>query len=582
MLGVQGNAKVLDKSRYPLHDAVANNDLDRIKDLLDNGYDVNKGTQTETPLICAARKGHLKAAEMLIGAGADVNAVDNYKQSALYYAVTKYNMGMGSNKNKEHAEIAAILIKEGAISPPIRISSDYFVKTLNALSENHKDLATEFLKKEFHREMYYSDPKYISKHINHFLSNKDAKDGLKIALEKLINIDFKYESKLEALTHLSHLHSWTGKVSDYDHQIDAEGWFMNRYPPLKVKSLLRCLKEIHDGNIDTRKSFGESRETAMTKITTEIESQISTYYSQINQDTIKNIMAYKNLYDLKYHDTALNDEVMRISKKISELKPGKEFAIASGFPGHAIYIGFKKSSDGTVARKIYNLGAGINNNHVFSETGRVYPDVINQIPQTKFQRLDSEGSQYIKGVLESKIGMHRDYLNYIYDKGNLLGGTHVLVNFAEPSQKRQLAGNCVLKNNNVATRNRLGNDELFKWLKNQEIKMAEKVCDAEGISLRSKEDEKDKLSLTYIVNEFKRSNNTNGAIVNFNIFFRKRLNLTKANHMSSLDELNDFLKTNKNDKKLQDWINSVDGIKSLIEKTGAGKVLESNKMQRLI
>jgi ankyrin repeat protein len=56
-----------------------------VKTLLKNGADVNargkvRGT---TPLMLAAENGHKKIIELLIDSGANVNAIDQYEETAL-------------------------------------------------------------------------------------------------------------------------------------------------------------------------------------------------------------------------------------------------------------------------------------------------------------------------------------------------------------------------------------------------------------------------------------------------------------------------------------------------------------------
>ena len=560
---------VISKEQYPLHTAVASNDLVKLKQLLDAGVNVDApGGFGDTPLILASKKGNLKAFEVLLERGANVNAIDNYKQSSLYYAVTKFSLISMYNRNDDYSDIAAILIKKGAENSPIRVDPGFFLKTIKTLSLKHEDMACDFLKKEFHRESFHSNPDYIKKHIQDYLSSPPSKESLTKILDKLINVDFKYENKLEAIRHLSHLNSWTGEIVDYDYQIEAEGWLMNRYPPLKVKTLLQSLRKVNDGSVDSKSLFQEPKERIQNKLISEIGSQLSTYYSQINQETIR------DLEHPKMRETALDEEARKLCQKISQLSPGQEFAIASGFPGHAIYIGFRKSVDGSLSRLVYNLGGGIKDKHVFSSTGRVYPDVIKGIPPSSFQGPNSVGSQYIKGIIEAKLGLQKEYLPFIYDNGTRLGGERILEGFIQPSQKRQLAGNCVLKNNNAALRNRLRNDKLFKWLKQEEIKVAYRVSDIGSMEFGSKERAKDVLSLNYIVKEFQRTRNPLSASENFNLFFRKRLDLSNKNPENPFTELSDFLQTNQKSSKLKDWL-AVDGVKKLLD-----SLLQENKINK--
>lgn len=71
-------------------------DLVRVEALLNDGADVNykifdTGT---TPLIAAARKGHLAVAKRLLTAGADINAIDDGVGTALYWAAFEGRLEM--------------------------------------------------------------------------------------------------------------------------------------------------------------------------------------------------------------------------------------------------------------------------------------------------------------------------------------------------------------------------------------------------------------------------------------------------------------------------------------------------------
>ena len=111
-------------------------DLERVRELIQNGQDVNRGNRYgETPLILAALKGHDQMVHELIRAGADVNGKGNIKQTALHYAsgghssVVKTLAKAGANLNEQdslgrtplmtaaqrgHANVVVELIRAGA------------------------------------------------------------------------------------------------------------------------------------------------------------------------------------------------------------------------------------------------------------------------------------------------------------------------------------------------------------------------------------------------------------------------------------------------------------------------------------
>ena len=81
-------------------------DLEKVRQLIQNGQDVNRGdTYGWTPLMLAAVNGHDQVVRELIRAGADVNGKNNHKQTALHRASSRGH----SNVIKTLAEAGANL-----------------------------------------------------------------------------------------------------------------------------------------------------------------------------------------------------------------------------------------------------------------------------------------------------------------------------------------------------------------------------------------------------------------------------------------------------------------------------------------
>lgn len=86
------NTRTSKETDMALISAARNGDEQAVKQLLEQGADVEARTETgATALIAAAYRNHLEVAEMLIEAGADVNAKDQTQQSA--YLISTAEVG---------------------------------------------------------------------------------------------------------------------------------------------------------------------------------------------------------------------------------------------------------------------------------------------------------------------------------------------------------------------------------------------------------------------------------------------------------------------------------------------------------
>jgi hypothetical protein len=94
-----------------LSEAARRGDAAKVKELLDQGVDVNtKFRYNATALSYAADRGHLEVVKLLIERGADVNVKDTfYNATPLTWAVSP---AMG--RKPEHAEVVKLLLQHGA------------------------------------------------------------------------------------------------------------------------------------------------------------------------------------------------------------------------------------------------------------------------------------------------------------------------------------------------------------------------------------------------------------------------------------------------------------------------------------
>lgn len=85
-------------------------DMKTMLEMLEQGVDINTHAPFGGPtaLIVAARLGHIDIVEMLLARGAEVNAEDDYGQTALYFA-----------KKNSKMRIVELLEAAGGTSPPV-------------------------------------------------------------------------------------------------------------------------------------------------------------------------------------------------------------------------------------------------------------------------------------------------------------------------------------------------------------------------------------------------------------------------------------------------------------------------------
>ena len=85
-------------------------DMKTVLEMLDQGVDINVHAPFGGPtaLIVAARFGHVAIVEALLERGAEVNAEDDYGQTALYFA-----------KKNSKTRVIELLEAAGGTSPPV-------------------------------------------------------------------------------------------------------------------------------------------------------------------------------------------------------------------------------------------------------------------------------------------------------------------------------------------------------------------------------------------------------------------------------------------------------------------------------
>lgn len=98
--GMDPNASYMDTGRRFVDLYITGDFPGGVQALVEHGADVNTKSSEggDTPLIFAARKGHVDLARLLLQKGADISAKDNAENDALFYA-----------EKNGHVEIAEML-----------------------------------------------------------------------------------------------------------------------------------------------------------------------------------------------------------------------------------------------------------------------------------------------------------------------------------------------------------------------------------------------------------------------------------------------------------------------------------------
>jgi len=112
-----------------LHDAAKSGDIVKVRQLLEQGADVNaRGFHKETPLHEAAMQGNTEVAKLLIEKGADMNSRNNSQNTPLHFAATYGKI-----------DVAKLLIEKGADINAKNESND--TPAMTAEKQNKPELA---------------------------------------------------------------------------------------------------------------------------------------------------------------------------------------------------------------------------------------------------------------------------------------------------------------------------------------------------------------------------------------------------------------------------------------------------------
>jgi ankyrin repeat protein len=260
--------------------------------------------------------------------------------------------------------------------------------------------------------------------------------------------------------YFGHLNSLAGSVTHHQRTQSYEGFFVDRFLPLRIRSIFELLVRISRGEYGARLPL--SADLLVPLLIKELLVQLET------------LRCHK---DLEFIETRFSGDVRKKllanladnqREKISALQEKDSLCIATGFIGHAIYVCFDRRGS-EVRVRVDNLGRGVNSWHTGADkAGEYYPYAMST------NRLGSNISQYVVNVLEANKLGELVACDLIYDKSNVLG--KVLLSKSELVQSYkakagQLVGNCVVKGHEIGLKFRLGDEQVYRWFREEEVRV---------------------------------------------------------------------------------------------------------------
>lgn len=475
--------------------------------LLEKGANVNYIDEHQgfAAIHLAAQQGELSIMKILLKNGADANLIaakdlKNRELDSFKSNITPILLASSIKKKYKAGECIKCLLENGAdinLNTNIPFDTNHI---LEVLAQYNVKLSKSVLKDILNNNSHKMEKETIQEVIKEYLNNDGETDKY---LEKLLDVNENYNTVHSLTKYFAHLNSWDkqlGVKSETRHsQITSTGWLGFLQQHMKIKNMLELLKKIEKNEVDCKKEFADSKESITEKLKEEISNQVVTYFAG-SQFYIVN----KNKNPELVH-TARMSVIKHWCEKIGNLKEGESFSIAAGTNDHSVYIEFKRQPDNNLSRIIYNLGGG-SGLHPVSLDGKLYPHVVRDIPAEPFETRDYEAMDYLSDIIYAKKFPCYNYSREInapflkvYEHAYMLGGNLPKDLSEYISMKQQTVGNCTVKNNLNAIRNRLANDKLYKYLKEYEIKAIKEYINVPSKLYSFKERQKDLNSLGLIL-----------------------------------------------------------------------------------
>jgi ankyrin repeat protein len=491
-----------------------------------------------TPLHFAANQCEPELVKILLekGANPNVSAInEGYPLTVLYRRsyITPVLLATNKKEIKNSSECLDILTSYGSDIKCYSSKSRYFSEMTSLLHNVNQKKAEDILFDVLDKDYERISPANINNILETYLQSKHNSDNKSLeCVEIILNHKFPKDDLYNDIKYLTHANSWSGPLpvkftfnlsgnNSESHLIEeGSGWILQTQIPKKIKNLMQIMYGVAHEKINSQKLFDEPKEEVLKKLRSEIIQQANIYYTTLHvkyecdlvtpekyNGVVQGEWPYEKTPDLR--EKLSNYLTKKWADRIHKLNIGESFAISANPKGHSVILDFKKDTQNTLTRNLYNVGGASFYKHPCSLDGRLFPHSVKNIPAESFDSTNStenyqKGLDYLKTILTTshysfraentldKRMLHPE-LNKVYEGVFNLGKANEVVITLDkliPS-KTQLTTNCSYKSNMVGFRNRIQNDKLYKFTKNFEILSIKNDLQISSKVIRIKELEKD-------------------------------------------------------------------------------------------
>lgn len=469
-----------------------------VSSLLTYGADPNLGDRETgvNPLCLAADLAQPAILQRVLQAGAKPNqAVIPTELDKLTLINTPLSFA-AKNHTPTNSDCVALLLRAGENIGVFQKTPWVYSEILSTLAIQYPSQAVQIASNLIQTDHQLMDRNRIDHFVNQYVSHPPRREeDLNKLIETMLIPGADFNNPAQNLSHYSHLKSWVGdSIALHENEVKGhrlEGWYPNIVMPRKIKSLMKSLLAIENNKVDCPKAFHEPKEQVVAKLKSEIYNQVTNFFA-FNHQMIFRFDGPKTLERMR---EAEMQEAYKICDQINRLKPGESLSSYAGFPGHAVYMEYKRQPDNNITRYIYNLGAGNEQFHTRPNQSLLsYPHVVENIPSAHFERRTLPAIDF---VLLPTHSVSQGAFRTMYNTH--LGGQLKPYPADCLPFDRQVAGNCSVHNNQAGVLNRLKNPELFRYLLAGEQELARKLVHIPQSVEKNKQTETEREKLIWIV-----------------------------------------------------------------------------------